>query len=53
MGQRTLAFTKLLLREISCNSLGNHGLLIVYTRQPFIQHLGNNKGTKHQTYATE
>jgi hypothetical protein len=32
MGQRTLAFTKLLLREISCNSLGNHGLLVIYAK---------------------
>jgi hypothetical protein len=32
MGQRTLAFTKLLLREFSCNSLGNHELLVVYAR---------------------
>jgi hypothetical protein len=38
MGQRTLAFTRLLLREISCNSLRNHGLLVVYAHQSFIQH---------------
>jgi hypothetical protein len=38
MGQRTLAFTKLLLREISCNSLGNHILLVVYAKQSFVQH---------------
>jgi hypothetical protein len=38
MGQRTLAFTKLLLREIPCNSLGNNGLLVVYAKQSFIQH---------------
>jgi hypothetical protein len=31
MGQRTLG-------EISYNSLGNHKLLIVYAKQPFIQH---------------
>jgi hypothetical protein len=50
MGQRTLAFTKLLLREISCNSLGNHRLLVVYAKQSFIQHtLGITKEqyTKH------
>jgi hypothetical protein len=39
MGQRTLAFTKLLLRDFSYNSLENHGLLVVYTKQSFIQHI--------------
>jgi hypothetical protein len=40
MGQRTLAFTKqMLLREVSCNTLGNLGLLIVYAKQSFIQHI--------------
>jgi hypothetical protein len=29
MGQRTLAFTMLLLREIFGNTLRNHGLLVV------------------------
>jgi hypothetical protein len=38
MGQRTLAFTRLLLREASCNTLGNLGLLVVYAKQSFIQH---------------
>jgi hypothetical protein len=38
MGQMTLAFTRLLLREVSCNTLGNHGLLVVYIKQSFIQH---------------
>jgi hypothetical protein len=38
MDQRTLAFTGLLLREVSCNTLRNHGLLIVYAKQSFIQH---------------
>jgi hypothetical protein len=37
MGQRTLSFTKLLLRDFSYNSLGNHGLLVVYAKQSFIQ----------------
>jgi hypothetical protein len=32
MGQRTLAFTRLLLRKISGNTLWNHGLLIVYAK---------------------
>jgi hypothetical protein len=36
MGQRTLAFTRLLLREVS----GNHGLLVVYAKQSCIQHIG-------------
>jgi hypothetical protein len=50
MGQRTLAFTKLLLREISCNSLGNHRLLVVYAKQSFIQHtwgITKEQYTKH------
>jgi hypothetical protein len=38
MGQRTLAFTKLLLMDFSCNSLDNQGLLVVYVKQSFIQH---------------
>jgi hypothetical protein len=38
MGQRTLAFTRLLLREVSCNTFGNLGLLVVYPKQSFIQH---------------
>jgi hypothetical protein len=38
MGQRTLAFTRLLLREVSCNTLKNHGLLIIDAKQSFIQH---------------
>jgi hypothetical protein len=29
MGQRTLAFTRLLLRKIIGNTLKNHGLLVV------------------------
>jgi hypothetical protein len=40
MGQRTLAFTRLLLREVSDNTLGNLGLLVVYTKQSCIQHIG-------------
>jgi Mlc titration factor MtfA (ptsG expression regulator) len=54
MGQRTLAFTRLLLREVSCNILGNLRLLVVYAKQSFIQHTwGNDKRIVHQTYATE
>jgi hypothetical protein len=29
MGQRTLAFTRLLLKEVSNNTLGSLGLLVV------------------------
>jgi hypothetical protein len=50
MGQRTLAFSRLLLREVSCNTLGNLRLLVVYAKQSFIQHtLGMTKEqyTKH------
>jgi hypothetical protein len=39
MGQRTLAFTRLLIREVSDNTLKNHGLLVVYAKQSFIQHI--------------
>jgi hypothetical protein len=39
MGQRTLAFTMLLLREVSSNTLKKHGLLVVYAKQSFIQHI--------------
>jgi hypothetical protein len=54
MGQRTLAFTRLLLREVSCNTLGNHGLLVVYAKQSFIQHnWGIIKRTIHQTHVIE
>jgi hypothetical protein len=50
MGQRTLAFTRLLLREVSCNTLGNLGLLVVYAKQSFIQHIWKTtKKTVHQT----
>jgi hypothetical protein len=38
MGKRTLAFTRLLLREVSCNTLENLGLLVVYAKQSFIQY---------------
>jgi hypothetical protein len=50
MGQRTLAFTKLLLRNFSCNSLGKHRLLVVYMKQSFIQYtwgIANERYTKH------
>ena len=46
MGQRTLAFTGLLLREVSCNTVGNLRLLVVYAKQSFIQHIW--KMTKKQ-----
>ena len=35
MGQRTLAFTKLLIRDFLCNFLGEHRLLVVYAKQSF------------------
>ena len=35
MGQRTLAFTKLLIRDFLCNCLGKHRLLVVYVKQSF------------------
>ena len=38
MGYRTLAFTRLLLREVSCNTLRNLELFVVYAKQSFIQH---------------
>jgi hypothetical protein len=54
MGQRTLAFTRLLLREVSCNTLENLGLLVIYAKQPFIQHTwGTTKKqyTKHMQHS--
>jgi hypothetical protein len=39
MGQRTLAFTRLLLREVSSKTLRNHGLLVVYAKLSCIQHI--------------
>jgi hypothetical protein len=39
MGQRTLAFTRLLFREIYSNTLRNLVLLVVYAKQSFIQHI--------------
>jgi hypothetical protein len=39
VGQRTLACTRLLLREVSCDTLGNLGLRVVYAKQSFIQHI--------------
>jgi hypothetical protein len=50
MSQRTLAFTKLLPRDFSCNFLGKHKLLVVYAKQSFIQHtwgITKEKYTKH------
>jgi hypothetical protein len=50
MGQRTLAITMLLLREVSCNTIGNLGLLFVYAKQSFIQHIWemtNKQYAKH------
>jgi hypothetical protein len=38
MGQRTLVFTRLLLREVSYNTLEDHRLLVVFAKQSFIQH---------------
>jgi hypothetical protein len=38
IGQRTLVFTKLLLRDFSYNSLGKRRLLVVYVKQSFIQY---------------
>ena len=32
MGQRTLAFTKLLIRDFLCNLLEKHRLLVVYVK---------------------
>jgi hypothetical protein len=46
MGQRTLAFTRLLLREVSDNTLMNHELLVVYAKQSCIQHIWEQY-TKH------
>jgi hypothetical protein len=39
MGQRTLSFTRLLLKEVFDNTLRNHELLVVYAKQSCIQHI--------------
>jgi hypothetical protein len=39
MGQWKLAFTRLMLKEVSSNTLRNHGLLVVYAKQSCIQHI--------------
>jgi hypothetical protein len=39
MGQRTLAFTRLLLRKVFGNTLRNHALLVVYAMRSCIQHI--------------
>jgi hypothetical protein len=39
MGQRTLAFTRLLLRKVFGKTLSNHGLLVVYAKRSCIQHI--------------
>jgi hypothetical protein len=38
MGQRTLAFTRLLFREVFGNTLRNHRLLVVHAKRSCIQH---------------
>jgi hypothetical protein len=38
MGQRTLAFTRLLLTEVFGNTIRNHRLLVVYAKKSFTQH---------------
>jgi hypothetical protein len=50
MGHRTLAFTRLLLREVFGNTLRNHELLVVYTKRSCIQHIWiitKKQHTKH------
>jgi hypothetical protein len=50
MGQRTLAFTRLLLRKIFGNTLRNHGLLVVLIKRPYIQYIwkiANEYHTNH------
>ena len=48
MGQRTLAFTKLLIRDFLCNCLGKHRLLVVYAKQSFT--LGTWENNKQKQY---
>jgi hypothetical protein len=54
MGQRALAFTKLLLRDFFCNFLGKHRLPVVYAKQSFILYTWEiTKKTIYQTCAAE
>jgi hypothetical protein len=53
MGQMTLAFTRLLLREVSCNTQRNLRLLVVYVKQSFIQDtwgIPKEQYTKHMQH---
>ena len=49
MGQRTLAFTKLLIRDFLCNFLGKHRLLVVYVKQSFTLCTWENNKQKQYT----
>ena len=49
MGQRTLAFTKLLIRDFLCNCLGKHRLLVVYVKQSFTLCTWENNKQKQYT----
>ena len=55
MGQRTLALTKLLIRDFLCNCLGKHRLLVVYAKQSFTLCTWENNKQKatYQTYAAK
>ena len=50
MGQMTLAFTRLLLREVSCNTLRNLRLLVIYAKQSFIQHIWEKIKEQYTTH---
>jgi hypothetical protein len=50
MCQRTLAFTRLLVKDVSCNTLGNLRLLVVYAKQSFIQHTWETKKEQYTNH---
>jgi hypothetical protein len=47
IGLRTLAFTRLLLREVSNNTLRNLGLLVVYVKRAYIQYIWKSINEQH------
>jgi hypothetical protein len=53
MRQRTIVFTRLLLKEVSYNILGNLELLVVYAKQSFIQHIWGMTKEKYTNHMQE
>jgi hypothetical protein len=50
IGLRTLAFTRLLLREVSNNTLRNFGLLVVEVKRAYIQYIWRSINKQHMKH---